>query len=132
MTTPTTTEPAKDEENLADFVHHWAQAIVSNDVAQMAPFTTDDWILIDKPGVVTRDAFHDVVASGLLRHDTMTHDVLGIQRLGPVAIVRTHGRNTGVFDGSAIEADEWTTNILVRTDSGWQCMLTQLTPRVVL
>jgi uncharacterized protein (TIGR02246 family) len=134
-TTPTNTtgntgaHPGDDEE-IATFVHRWAEAIVANDVEQIARFTTDDWVLVDKPGPITRDTFHAVVASGMLRHDTMTHDVLDIRRLAPdVAVVRTHGRNTGSFQGQPIEADEWTTDILVRSGDGWRCMLTQLTPR---
>lgn len=71
MTATTPPNHVEDEE-IADFVHRWAEAIASNDVEQMSPFTTDDWILIDKPGVTTREAFHGVVASGMLRHDSMT------------------------------------------------------------
>ena len=119
-----------DDEEIATFVHRWAEAIVANDVAQIARFTTDDWVLVDKPGPITRDTFHAVVAGGMLRHDTMTHDVLDINRLGTdVAVVRTLSRNTGAFQGQPIEADEWTTDILVRSSDGWRCMLTQVTPR---
>jgi uncharacterized protein (TIGR02246 family) len=134
-TTHTNTNPSSgahsgDDEEIATFVHRWAEAIVANDVEQIARFTTEDWVLVDKPGPITRDTFHAVVASGKLRHDTMTHDVLDIRRLAPdVAIVRTHGRNTGSFQGQPIEADEWTTDILIRSGDGWRCMLTQLTPR---
>jgi hypothetical protein len=120
--------PADDPE-LASFLHRWARAIVTNDVEQMAPFTTTDWVLIDKPGVITRDAFHAVVANGVLRHTSMVHDVLSISRFESVAVVRTRGRTTGVFQGTTIEADEWTTNILVGGRDGWRCSLTQLTAR---
>jgi uncharacterized protein (TIGR02246 family) len=130
VTSPSPQPQAADDTVLEDFMHRWARAIVTNDVDQIAPFVTDDWLLIDTPGAVTRDAFHKVVASGVLRHTTMTHDVLDIRPLGPdVAILRTHGHNTAEFQGEPVEADEWTTNILVRRPDGWRCMLTQLTPR---
>lgn len=116
--------------SLESFIHSWAQAIVTNDVDQMAPFVTTDWLLIDTPGTVSREAFHGAVSSGQLRHTTMTHEVLEIRHLGPnVVVLRTHGRNTAEFQGRPIEADEWTTNILVREADGWRCTLTQLTPR---
>ncbi len=119
-----------DEEEIATFVHRWADAIAANDVEQIARFTTEDWVLIDKPGPITRDTFHAAVANGMLRHNTMTHDVLEIRRFGAdVAVITTHGRNSGSFQGQPISADEWTTDILVRTDDGWRCALTQLTPR---
>jgi uncharacterized protein (TIGR02246 family) len=127
---PISGDQAGDDNEIATFVHRWATAIVANDVEQIARFTTDDWVLIDKPGPIPREAFQAVVASGMLRHDTMTHDVLDIRRFGPdVAVVTTHGRNTGSFQGQPIEADEWTTDILVRGADGWRCALTQLTPR---
>lgn len=115
--------------HLQRFVHRWARAILTNDVGRMEPFTTEDWILIDRPGVIPRAAFHDVVASGDLAHEDMTHEVLGIDRYGPVAVVRTRGRNSAVFRGERVLADEWTTNLLIEGADGWRCFLTQLTPR---
>lgn len=118
-----------DEEAVVTFLHRWAEAIVANDTEQMERFVTDDWVLVDGPGVITRETFHAVVASGELRHTSMVHEVLGITRLGPDhAVIRSRGRNTGTFLGEAIEADEWTTNVLTRRPDGWRCLLTQLTP----
>jgi ketosteroid isomerase-like protein len=128
--TPNSGDQAGDDNEIATFVHRWAAAIVANDVEQIDRFTNDDWVLIDKPGPIPREGFHAVVAGGMLRHETMTHDVLAIRRFGSdVAIVTTHGRNTGAFQGQPFEADEWTTNILIRGSDGWRCTLTQLTPR---
>lgn len=97
----------------------------------MEHFTTENWILIDQPGEITREAFHNVVRSGQLRHHSMTHEVLDIDRYGPIAVIRTRGRNRGEFQGKPIEADEWTTNLLTEGADGWSCFLTQLTPVAV-
>jgi uncharacterized protein (TIGR02246 family) len=122
-------EDAEDAE-VATFVHRWAAAIAANDVERMRPFVTDDWVLIDVGGQITADAFHRAVSTGVLRHDTMVHEITAIRRLGhDVAIITTHCTNTGSFQGQPISADEWTTDILVRTSHGWRCVLTQLTPR---
>ncbi|TRY17314.1 nuclear transport factor 2 family protein [Tessaracoccus rhinocerotis] len=129
MSTPSGNSPSGSDTELASFVHRWAEAIVTNDVERIAPFTTEDWILVDRPGPISRQAFHDVVASGNLRHDDMIHEVLGIDRFGAVAVIRTRGRNKAWFRGEAIEADEWTTNLLLQGPDGWRCFLTQLTPR---
>jgi uncharacterized protein (TIGR02246 family) len=119
-----------DDTELTSFVHRWADAIATNDVELIAPFVTDDWVLVDVGGHVTAEAFHDVVASGELHHDTMAHEVISIRRLGnDVAVITTHCTNTGRFRGAPITADEWTTAVVVRTDDGWRCVLTQLTPR---
>lgn len=129
MTTVESRRHGHDDRALATFLDRWAEAIVSNDVEQMACFTTQDWVLVDTPGTITRDAFHGAVASGQLRHHWMSHEVLDIRRCGDeIALVRTHGRNAGTFQGKRIAADEWTTNILVREAGQWRCVLTQLTP----
>lgn len=125
------TAATDDSRDITEFLGNWAEAIVSNDVDRMARFTTDDWILVDKPGAISRARFHAVVADGSLQHTSMTHDILGITRLGSVAIVRTHGRTAGTYLGQAISADEWTTDILVHGADGWRCVLTQLTPRAI-
>lgn len=119
------------EEELTQFMLEWSAAIVTNDVARIEAFTTHDWVLIDGPGAITRESFHLAVGGGLLQHHTMEHDVLAVTLREGFAVVRTHGRNTATFDGEGIEADEWTTNILLDDGDQWRCMLTQLTPRTV-
>ncbi|WP_051750754.1 nuclear transport factor 2 family protein [Phycicoccus jejuensis] len=116
------------KEQLAEFMLEWSAAIVSNDVTKMGAFTTEDWVLIDRPGAITREAFHRVVSDGSLRHHSMDHDILDIRCIDRLAIVRTHGRNTATFNGEPVRADEWTTNILLDDGNQWRCMLTQLTP----
>jgi uncharacterized protein (TIGR02246 family) len=124
-----TSTHAVDLEEITGFIHRWADAIVANDVARMALFVTEDWVLVGQTGSICRDSFHELVASGILQHHTMTHEVLEVRQLGlDVAFLRTRGRNTGTYQGNPIEADEWTTDILVRTSDGWRCALTHLTP----
>lgn len=95
----------------------------------MKSFTAANWILIDRPGVISHDSFHNAVATGHLRHDSMSHEVLGIDRYGSIAVIRTRGRNSGLFQGHPIKADEWTINIVLKEAGGWKCFLTQLTPQ---
>lgn len=116
-------------EEPAGFMHRWTAALLSNDVKELSAFTTEDWVLIDTAGRIPRERFHAVVMSGELQHHTMVHDIIDVTRVGGVAIVCTHGRNTATFRGTPVEADEWTSNVLVLHDEGWRCILTQLTPR---
>jgi uncharacterized protein (TIGR02246 family) len=121
---------AGDATALRGFLYDWADAIAANDVERMATFVTDDWVLVDVGGQVTAGAFHEVVRNGTLRHDTMVHDITGIRHLSDdIAVIMTHCQNTGVYQGEPISADEWTTDIVIRTNDGWRCVLTQLTPR---
>lgn len=95
----------------------------------MAPFTTEDWILVGaRGGSLTRQAFHDLVAAGTLQHHTMTHRIIEVRRPTPdTAVLFTREQNTGSWQGEPIRADEWTTDVLVRTADGWRCTLTHLT-----
>lgn len=120
------------DDDLATFVHRWAEAIAANDVERMATFVTPDWTLVDRPGIVGAEGFHTAVATGLLQHHEMTHEIVEIRRLGAdIALIVTHGRSTGTFRGQPIAADEWTSDVVVRHADGWRCVFTQLTPRDV-
>ncbi|MCC5809650.1 MAG: nuclear transport factor 2 family protein [Ectothiorhodospiraceae bacterium] len=105
------------------------QAIVSNDVAQISACISEDWVLVTpEVGPVPRERFLEAVAQGVLSHDTMTKDVDRVRVYGDVAIVTGRGRNTGKFKGQAIGADEWVTDVYVKTSGRWICVLTHLTP----
>ena len=113
----------------AAFMTEWANALVSNDVDRIAAYTTHDWVLVDTPGVITRQRFHDVVASGELSHQHMSHEVVSVRRAGDIIVALTRGRNSATFRGRRLEADEWTANVLVAGERGWRCAFTQVTPR---
>lgn len=116
----------------ADFqklLDDWSQAIVENDADKFRHFPTSDWQLVDTNGIIPLDRFLEVVKSGDLEHDEMTHEVTSVQHIHDVAIVVTHGRNHGRWQGKAFSADEWTTEIFVWQDNRWVCHHTSLTPR---
>lgn len=108
------------------------RAMVSNDVDQIAQCITEDWVLVTpEVGPVSREAMLDAIRQGRLSHDTMTKSLARVAVYGDMAIVTGRGRNTGQFQGQAISADEWITDVYKRSDSGWKCVLTHLTPAAV-
>ena len=105
------------------------RAMVSNDVAQIAECVTDDWVLVTpEAGVISRARILDVIARGMLSHDTMTKDVQRVQVYGEVAVVTGRGQNTGRYEGHPIVSDEWVTDVYRLIDGQWRCALTHLTP----
>lgn len=105
------------------------RAIVSNDVAKISACISEDWVLVTpETGPVPRERFLHAVAQGVLSHDSMTKDIGRIRVYGDVAVVTGRGRNTGMFKGKPISADEWVTDIYVRSGDRWICVLTHLTP----
>ena len=105
------------------------RAMVSNDVIRISACMTDDWVLVTpEVGIVPRSRILYVIGSGELSHDTMTKDVSRVKVYGDVAIVTARGRNTGLFKGQPISADEWVTDVYRKIDGRWLCVLTHLTP----
>jgi ketosteroid isomerase-like protein len=122
----------KDEDlfrELASVEAAFNRAVVSNDVAEISACISDDWILVTpEAGPVSREGFLQAVEQGILSHDSMSKDIERVRVYGNVAVVTGRGRNTGMFKGASISADEWVTDIYVRTDDHWVCVLTHLTP----
>ena len=105
------------------------EAMVSNDTARIGECMAEEWALVTpETGIVPRERLMHAIASGLLRHDTMTKDVRRVEVYGDMAVVTGRGTNTGRFRGEPISADEWVTDVYRRVEGRWVCVLTHLTP----
>ena len=114
---------------LTELEERFHRAMVSNDVTAISKCITDDWILVTpEAGPVPRSRILDVVSSGRLTHSSMSKTATHAAVVGDMAWVTGRGQNTGTFNGSPIEADEYVTDIYRRVDGQWLCMLTHLTP----
>ncbi|THA26525.1 nuclear transport factor 2 family protein [Streptomyces sp. RKND-216] len=119
-----------DEERLLSLAQAWADAIVANDVRAIGRYVTDDWVLVDQDGVGTREKFLSLVASGDLTHEVM-RTVGGTARVrvyGDTAVLTARVVNTAHYRGKAFHADEWTTDVYLRTPNGWLCTHSHVTP----
>jgi ketosteroid isomerase-like protein len=69
----------------------------------------------------------------LVRDGELTHSVFGrsgparVKVYGDTAVVTARVANTAHHGGTAYEADERTTDVLVRRDSRWRYVLSQIT-----
>lgn len=105
------------------------RAVISNDIAEISACISDDWVLVTpEAGPVSRERFLQVVKQGILSHDSMSKHIDRVRVYGDVAVVIGRGRNTGMFKGASISADEWVTDVYVKTGDRWICVLTHLTP----
>ena len=108
----------------------WGRAIVANDANEISGFATDDWVLVtSEAGPIDSSMFLGAVRSGALTHDTFEVEVQRVLDYGEVAIAIAHVTNSGTYQGTPFTADEWTTDVFVRSDRRWICVLTALTPR---
>jgi ketosteroid isomerase-like protein len=106
----------------------WAGALVSNDAERIAGFMADDWVLVSEGGVTPKEHFPSVVRSGELTHSAMTRvSEARIRLYGDAAVFTARVTNTAHHLGRPFDADEWTTDVFVRRNEDWVCVLSQIT-----
>lgn len=128
-------QPAEPDEDVKKtvlaFAAAWSEAIVANDAEQIAGFMADDWIMVSERGISTKEHFLSFVASGQLTHDAMELAELGrITVYGDTAVMAGRVTNTAHFGGRTFNANEWTSDVFIRSEGGWKCVMTHITPVV--
>jgi ketosteroid isomerase-like protein len=104
-------------------------AVITNDINEIKKCITSDWVLVDSHGgIIPQERFFSVLEQSLLSHSTMTKEILRVKIYGDIALVTGRGQNTGIWQGKAMEADEWITDVYKRENDKWLCVLTHLTP----
>lgn len=122
------TTPNAAAADVAALEMQFAQALVKADVEVLGALVDDDWIIIGPDGGITgKSAFLEVVRSGALTHSTMEFDDTRVRVYGDTAIVTARAVTTGAYQGHAFTTRERSTDIFVRKQGVWKCVLTQLT-----
>src|SRR4029077_19364288 len=115
-------------EELLKLEKAFADAIVENDPEAIARFVADDWIIIGPDGeIVDRARFFEVIKSGALTHDLMESEDFRVRVYGDSAVVSAVTRSKGKFMGQEFSTRERATDVFVKRDGRWQCVLTHLT-----
>jgi ketosteroid isomerase-like protein len=116
------------EEELLKLEKEFVEAIVKNDLEGIVRLVTDDWIIIDPNGeIVDRARFFEVIKSGALTHDMMESEDFRVRVYGDSAVVTGVTRTKGKFMGQEFSTQERGTDVFVKGDGRWQCVLTHLT-----
>ena len=116
------------EQELLTLEKAFGEAIVKNDVEGIGRIVTDDWIIIDPNGeIVDRVRFLDVIKSGALTHDIMESEDLRVRVYGDSAVVTAITSTKGKFMGQEFSTRERATDVFIKRDRRWQCVLTHLT-----
>jgi ketosteroid isomerase-like protein len=116
------------EEELLKVEKEFAEAIVKNDLEGLGGLVAEDWIIIDPDGeIADRARFFEVIKSGALTHAMMESDHLRVRIYGDSAVVTGITRTTGKFMGQEFSTQERATDVFVKRDGRWQCVLTHLT-----
>jgi ketosteroid isomerase-like protein len=116
------------EEELFRIEKEFAQAIVSNDLEGIGRMVADDWIIIDPNGdIVDRMRFFEVIKSGALTHEMMESEDFRVRVYGDSAVVTAITCAKGKFMGQEFSTQERATDVFVKCDGRWRCVLTHLT-----
>jgi ketosteroid isomerase-like protein len=116
------------EDELTKVEAEFANAIVKNSPEEIRQFVSDDWIIINADGgIIDGQRFLDVIKSGTLTHETMESDDKRVRVYGDSAVVSAITRSKGKFMGQEFTTHERSTDVFVRRDGQWRCVLTQLT-----
>jgi ketosteroid isomerase-like protein len=119
-----------DRRTLVELSRGWMQAIATNDAAAIGGYMAEDWVLVTpQAGPVQKADFLGAIARGDLVHDSM--EVEGeehVQLFDNGAVLVSRVQNHGRYLGESFSYDEWSTDTYVRTNDGWRCVITALTP----
>jgi ketosteroid isomerase-like protein len=116
------------EEELVKVAEKFADAIVKNNPEEIRQFVTDDWIIINADGgIIDKERFFEVINSGTLTHEMMESDDMRVRVYGNSAVVSSLTRSKGSFMGQEFTTHERSTDVFVKRDGQWRCVLTQLT-----
>ena len=116
------------EEELLKLERAFADAIIKNDLESIGRIVADDWIIVDPNGeIVDRTRFFEVIKSGALTHDMMESEDFRVRVYGESAVVTAITSTKGKFMGQEFSTRERATDVFVKRDERWECVLTHLT-----
>jgi len=117
-----------EEQNLLETGSRWAEAMVANDADQIGSFMADDWVIVSERGISDKESFLAFVRSGRLTHSKF--EMVSEPRIrfyGDTGVLTCRVVNTAHFEGQRFDADEWTTDVFVKSGDKWLCVLSHIT-----
>jgi ketosteroid isomerase-like protein len=116
------------QEEILKLEKEFGQAIVKNGPDAIAHFLADDWIIIDPDGgIIDRSSFLAVIRSGALSHQVMDSEDVRVRIYGDAAAVTALTTAKGKYMGQEFTSQERATDMFVKKDGRWQCVVSQLT-----
>jgi ketosteroid isomerase-like protein len=92
------------------------------------PFLATDWVIIDPDGgVIDKARFLGAIDSGALIHETMESEDFRVRVYGDTAVVTALTKTKGKFMGQGFSTQERATDVFVKQDNRWQCVISHVT-----
>ena len=105
----------------------WDRAMVGNDADEIARFMADEWVIIGSDGKCSgKSEFLAHIRNGRLTHHTMTTEDADVRIYNGVGVLIARGISAGHYDGQPFHEIERQSNVFVKRDGAWRCVLTHL------
>jgi ketosteroid isomerase-like protein len=115
-------------EEIRKLEEEFGQAMIQNDADAIGRFLADDWIIVDPDGgIIDKARFLGVIKSGALTHQAMDSSEMRIRIYANTATVTALTTSTGKFMGQEFKTQERSTDVFVKDDGQWRCVISQLT-----
>ena len=102
--------------------------MIQNDADAIGRFLSDDWIIIDPDGgVIDKPRFLAVIKSGALKHEAMDSEDTRVRTYPDSATVTAVTSIKSKYLGKEFSTRERATDVFVKKNGRWQCVLTHLT-----
>ena len=116
------------EKEVLKVEEEFGQAMIKNDADKIGTFLADDWIIIDPDGgIIDKVRFLSVIRSGALTHEAMDSQDVRVRVYGTTAIVTALTSSKAKYMGQEFSTRERATDVFVKLDGKWQCVITHLT-----
>jgi ketosteroid isomerase-like protein len=116
------------QEEILQLEREFGEVMIQNDADAIGRFLSDDWIIIDPDGgVMDKSRFLTVIKSGALTHEAMDSEDIRVRTYLNTATVTAVTRSKSKYLGKEFTTRERATDVFVKKNGQWQCVLTHLT-----
>jgi len=116
------------EKEILEVERKFGEAMIQNDAEAIGRILSDDWIIIDPDGgVIDKSRFLDVIKSGALKHEAMDSEDIRVRTYPNTTTVTAVTHTRTKYLGKEFTTHERATDVFVKKDERWQCVLTHLT-----
>ena len=122
------TKPNSDKDELLSLEQQFTDAVLENDAKAIEQIVADDWVIIDADGgMIDKASFLAAIKSGALKHSSMSSKEIRIRIYNETAVVTALTTAKGKYMDKPFTSTERATDVFVKKDGRWQCILSHLT-----
>lgn len=107
----------------------WNKAIEENDVATMAKYMSDEWVIFSGDGnLTTKQMFLQYVKSGDLIHIEMDFEILNVKIFENTCMIMAKGTSSGIWKGQTFSNYEISSTVFIKQNGQWLAVQTMIAP----